>query len=165
MLLQDLFDYKTKLMELLCNNERIVHLVTNSKNAPTPNYDLRYTQIFPYEYLPETVDDARTYICFDVDVPSVMNQTYYLGAIHIWIFTHKSLARIKGGGVRNDEIAMEIDAMLNGSREFGLGELDLHKSGRFSPIPNYQGRSLTYQCEEFNRVGVKKSVPANRKLL
>ena len=163
MLLDEFFDYKNRLMETLCSNENIVRLITDSESADIPNYKLAYTQIYPFEYIPDTVDDGRTFICFDVDIARVYDKTYYQPVLYLWIFTHKSKIRLKQGGIRTDQLAVEIDKELNGSRYFGLGELDLYSVGRFSPITDFQGRVMTYTAIDFNRLGLSKKPPANRK--
>lgn len=163
MLLDEFFDYKNELMKTLCCNDKVVRLVTDSEKAPVPNYDLAYQQIYPYEFVPETVDDGKTFICFDVDIAEVEDKTFYLPVVYVWIFTHKSKMRLTEGGVRTDQLAVEINKELNGSRYFGLGELDLYSVGRFSPITDYQGRVLTYSSKDFNRVSPSKRPPANRK--
>lgn len=163
MLLNEFFDYKNELMKTLCCNDKVVHLMTDSEKALVPNYDLAYKQIYPYEYVPETVDDGKTFICFDVDIAGVEDKTFYLPVVYVWIFTHKSKMRLTEGGIRTDQLAVEINKELNGSRYFGLGELDLYSVGRFSPITDYQGRVLTYSAKDFNRVSPSKRPPANRK--
>lgn len=160
--LQEFFDYKNKIMETLCSNKRIVQLVTDSKSASIPNRDLPYTQIYPYEFIPETVDEGMTFICYDVDIDEVVEKPFYIPVIYIWVFTHKSKLKLDEGGVRIDELAKEIDKELNGSRFLGLGELNLSSVGRFSPTTDYLGRVLTYYTKDFNRIGSKKP-PSNRK--
>lgn len=163
MYLDEFFDYKNKVMETLCCDPEIVRLVTDSKSAPCPNYVLPYTQIFPYEYIPDTVDDGMTFICFDVDIAEVLDKTYYVPVLYVWEFTHNSKMRLTEGGTRIDKLAVEINKKLNGSRYFGLGELDLHSVGRFSPISDYQGRVLTYYATDFNRRPPTRKPPGNRK--
>lgn len=163
MYLDEFFDYKNELMKTLCCNQEIVRLITDSSKAPVPNYDLSYTSIFPFEYVPDTVDDGRTFVCFDVDIAEVMNKTFYLPVLYIWVFTHKSKIRLNEGGVRIDKLSAEINKELNGSRYFGLGELELYSVGRFSPITDYLGRVMTYTARDFNRVSPSKRPPANRK--
>ena len=166
MLLDELFDYKNELMKTICCNPKIVHLLTDSEDAPCPNYDLSYTQVFPYEYLPETVDHGQTFICFDVDIQEVYNKTLYNPVIYVWVFTHKSKLRLPEGGVRIDQLAVEINKELSGSRTFGLGELELAATDRFVPILDYLGRCLVYTAKDFNRPSNHrpyKNPPANRK--
>lgn len=160
--LRDLFDYKNQLMKDICCSKEIVTLITDNKDSKVPNHTLPYTQVFPYEFVPETVDNGHTIVCFDVDIEYVENKTFYRPVLYIWIFTHKSKMRLDEGGIRTDEIASEMDKILNGSRYYGLGELDLKNVGRFSPILDYNGRVLTYSTREFNR-GASKPALAKRK--
>lgn len=164
--LEELYDYKNLLMKQICSNETIVKLVTNNPDAKVPNHGLPYTQVYPYEFVPETVDEGRTYICFDLDIVNVSNKTYYEPVLYIWVFTHKSLLRSKGGrgGCLLDDLCLEINKMLNGSRYYGLGTLDLRNLRRFAPITDYLGRVLSYQALDFNRNnGGNPNIPANRK--
>lgn len=151
-------------MKELCCNEAIVKLVTDKDNSDVPNHTLAYSQIYPFEFVPETVDNGQTIICFDVDVAEVINKTFYVPVVYVWVFTHKSKMRLSTGGIRTDRIAAEIDKVLNGSRYYGLGELNLKSVGRFSPITDYQGRVLTYYAKDFNRLTTKQP-PSNRKQL
>ena len=164
MQLEEFFDYKNQLMKELCCNDTIVHLVTDKEDSKVPNHTLPYSQIYPYEFVPETVDIGQTFICFDVDIQYqyITNKTFYYPILYVWIFTHKSKLKLPEGGVRTDAIAAEIDKMLNGSRVYGLGELNLNNCERFSPIIDYQGRVLAYTGKDFNRAG-SKVPPANRK--
>ena len=163
MYLDEFFDYKNELMKTLCCSPEIVHLVTDSRKAEVPNYDLAYNRIYPFEYVPDTADDGKTFICFDVDIAEVMNKTFYLPILYVWVFTHKSKIHLDKGGVRTDELAVEINKVLNGSRYFGLGELDLYSVRRFSPITDYLGRVMTYAAKDFNRISPSKRPPSNRK--
>ena len=163
MYLDELFDYKNLLMKTLCENEAIVRLITDSSSAPVPDYDLPYTQIYPFEFVPETVSEGTTFVCFDVDIMDVYNKTFYMPVLYIWVFTHKSKLRLEEGGLRLDQLAVEINKELGGSRLFGLGELELKRVDRFVPILDYRGRILTYTARDFNRTAPSKKPPANRK--
>lgn len=161
--LVEFYDYKNLLMKDLCSNETIVKLVTGNPEAAVPNHKLAYTQLYPFEFIPETVSEAKTFICFDVDITSVPNKTIYIPALYIWPFTHKSNLRMQGGGLLLDALCAEISKMLNGSRYFGLGELKLASVHRFVPITDYQGRAMTFTAKDWNRLTANKVVPANRK--
>lgn len=160
--LSEFFGYKNQLMKDLCCNKQIVALVTDNPDSSVPNHTLAYSQIFPYEFIPETVDNGQTFICFDVDIADVQNKTLYTPVIYIWVFTHKSKMHLKNDGIRVDKICSEIDKMLNGSRYYGLGELNLSSVGRFSPIIDYQGRVMTYYTKDFNRNGSKPAPSVRR---
>lgn len=163
MQLNDFFDYKNKLMEDLITNKSIVSLIkdgTDVDNAAS----LIYTQVFPYEYVPETVQTGGTYICFDVDIQNVSNKTFLTPVLYVWVFAHRSNLRLPEGGVRTDKLCSEICEAINGSRYYGLGELSLYSVKRFAPMTDYQGKLMTFYAKEFNRqFNGAKSTPTNRK--
>lgn len=147
----------------LLTNEKIVHLI--NEDVPFDQAaTLMYTQVFPYEYLPETVEYGQTFICCDVDIQRVMNKTFLSPTLLIWVFTHKSKLRLPEGGVRPDMLCSEICKAIDGSRMYGLGELNIYSAKRFSPMTDYQGKVLTFQATDFNRVyDPKRPTPSNRK--
>ena len=163
MQLSEFFDYKNKLMEDLLTNPEIVKLLDNSvelKNAK----QLAYTHVFPYEYIPDTVEEAKTFICFDVDVQESINKTFLLPTLYIWVFSHKSKLHLREGGVQTDKLVSEIAKSINGSHFYGLGELDLYSVKRFAPVTDYQGKVMTFHAKEFNRLSPNtKPIPSNRK--
>lgn len=163
MQLNDFFDYKNKLMEDLITNESIVSLIKDGMDTEDAA-SLIYTQVFPYEYVPETVQAGGTYICFDVDIQNVSNKTFLTPVLYIWVFAHRSNLRLPEGGVRTDKLCSEICEAINGSRYYGLGELSLYSVKRFAPMTDYQGKLMTFYAKEFNRqFNGAKSTPANRK--
>lgn len=163
MQLQEFFDYKNQLMEDLLTNEDIVRLIDNTvalQNADS----LAYTQVFPCEYVPDTVQEGKTYICFDVDVQRAADKTFLSPTLFVWVFTHRSKLRLPEGGVRTDKLCSEICKAINGSRKYGLGELNLYSVKRFAPMTDFQGKVLTFYAKDFNRVyDGKKYTPENRK--
>lgn len=163
MQLEDFFDYKNQLMKDLLTTESIVKLV-NSKKTLKDASSLAYTQVFPCEYIPETIQSGWTYICFDVDIQGVLNKTILTPILYIWVFTHRSNLRLPEGGVRTDKLCSEICNVINGSRFYGLGELNLYSVKRFAPQTDYQGKLMVFQTREFNRQYTgNKPTPVNRK--
>lgn len=164
MQLDEFFDYKNQLAEDLLTNETIVRLLSDDCKTIDRPERLMYEQVFPYEYIPETVEHGQTFICCDVDIQRSSNKTFLQPALYVWVFTHKSKLRLPGGGVRTDRLAAEIAKSLNGSRNYGLGELDLYSVKRFAPITDYQGKVMLFQATDFNRFTPSgKPVPSNRR--
>lgn len=161
--LEELFDYKNRMMEDLMTNDTIVKLINENVSLEDAG-SLIYKQVFPYEYIPDTVEEGHTFICVDVDLLSADNKTFYNPVIYIWEFTHKSKLRLPEGGVRTDKLASEIAREINGSRYYGLGELSLYSMKRFAPIVDFQGKALVFHAKDFNRpFDGKRPTPANRK--
>ena len=164
MYLQEFFDYKNQLMEDLLTTPEIVKLIRDDCEPMEHPEELAYVKVFPHEYVPETIEHGATYICFDVDIQRSMNKTFLLPTLQVWLFTHKSKLRLPEGGLRTDALASAIAEKINGSRFYGLGELDLYSVKRFAPISDYHGKVLTFYATEFNRTSpTKKPIPNNRK--
>jgi hypothetical protein len=164
MQLEEFYDYKNQLMEDLLTSETIVELLETEAPIQDPSA-LAYTRVFPCEYIPETIDAGYTYICFDVDVQKSVNKTYLLPTLYVWVFSHRSRLRLPdGGGIRTDKICSEICKLINGSRKYGLGELELYSVRRFAPLTDYNGKVMTFYAKDFNRPhNPNQEFPANRK--
>ena len=163
MQLQDFYDYKNQLMKDILENEAVFKLIDENATAETAP-KLAYKQVFPCEYVPDTIEEGRTYICFDVDVQESINDTYLIPTLFVWVFTHRSKLRLPEGGVRTDKLCSEICKMINGSMQYCLGELNLFAVKRFAPMTDYQGKVMTFSGKEFNRrYDPQKFIPANRK--
>ena len=99
-----------------------------------------------------------------MDVQKSLNKTFLIPVLYVWVFTHKSKMKLPKGGVRVDRLCSEIAKAVNGSRYYGLGEMDLYAVKRFAPVTDYQGKVMTFQAKDFNRVSpTGKPVPSNRK--
>jgi len=164
MQLEEFFDYKNQLMEDLLTNPAIVRLLDDDFKETDVPETLVYKQVFPFEYIPDTIEHGQTFICCDVDVQRTLNKTFLSPVLYVWVFSHQSKLRLPEGGVRTDKLCSEIAKAINGSRKYGLGELDLYSVKRFAPINDYQGKVLTFQAQDFNRLSpTGKPVPSNRK--
>lgn len=163
MQLDEFYKYKNKLMEDLLTDQEIVSLV--NEHIPFSQADtLAYSQVFPFEYVPETVQAGSTYICFDVDIHEVESKTYLFPVLYIWVFSHRSNLRLPEGGVRTDKLCSKICETINGSKCYGLGELSLHSVKRFAPMTDYQGKVMTFRAKDFNRqYNGSKMIPTNRR--
>lgn len=164
MQLDEFFNYKNQLIHDLLTNARIVRLLTDDEALQREPERLAYSQIFPYEYIPNTLTHGQTFICCDVDIQRALSKTFLTPTLYIWVFTHKSKMRLPEGGVRVDKLCAEIARKINGSRYYGLGELGLQSSRRFAPITDYLGKVLTFQTTDFNRLSPSgRSAPSNRR--
>lgn len=164
MQLEDFYDYKNRLMKDLLTNETIVHLI-NEEIKMEDAYELAYDQVFPAEFIPTTLHDGATFVCFDVDIEAAPSKTFLRPTLFVWVFVHKSRLRLPdGGGVRTDKLCSEICKTINGSRYYGLGELNLRSSKRFAPVTDYNGKCMTFVAKDINRFhDPTKPIPSNRK--
>lgn len=163
MQLDEFFNYKNKFMDDILSDDSIVKLI-NNKYSISNSANLVYKQVFPYEYVPETVEEGKTIICIDVDIMGTTGKMIYLPTIFVWVFTHKSLLRLPEGGVRTDKLCSKICEKLNGSMFYGLGELELYSVKRFAPMTDFNGKCMTFHAKDISRFhDPNKPKPANRK--
>ena len=164
MQLYEFFDYKKQLIHDLLASEQIVSLLSDDEQPIADPEELFLTRLYPFEYVPEVVTHGQTFICCDVDIQSTVNKTFLTPNLYIWVFTHKTKMMLPDGSVRTDRLCSEIAKVLNGSRYYGLGELELYSVRRFTPIQDYLGKVITFQTKDFNRLSPSaKPVPSNRK--
>lgn len=161
--LDELYDYKNQCMNDVLKSKEILSLLDASETGLTAKQAM-YNMVFPYEYIPETTETAKTFICCEVDIQEVYNKTYLNARMDIFVFTHNSNLRVPSGGLRVDRVVSEIVKILNGSREYGLGQLKLFKVSTFSPIESYQGKHIVFNATDFNLLSpTGKEIPENRK--
>lgn len=164
--LEEFYDYKNQLVGDIVTSPEIVSLLNDSidPNDIEAAKSLIYTQVFPHEYVPETVVEAATFVCCDVDIRKATVKPYLEATLYVWVFTHKSLLRLPEGGVRTDKLAAKIAEKINGSMYYGLGELDLYSAKRFAPMTDYNGKVLAFYTTDISRLhNPNKKVPSNRK--
>lgn len=150
--LAELTTYKAKLMEAICTSDVIVSLLKLDGESEMSGRDLMYARVFPYAYVPDTTERAKTFICYTINVPSVFSNTIKSIEIDFYVFAHQSLMRLpNSAGLRVDRIVMGIDKMLNGSYEYGLGGVELQSLYPINPITGYHGNVLKYRVKDINR--------------
>lgn len=150
--LQEITVYKNRLMQTLCTNERIQALLRVDGDEDMKGKDFVYERVFPYVYVPKTTETGYAYICFDLIVPRVWSYVTKEVEIDVYIMAHQDIMRLPNGeGIRIDLIAHEIDKILNGSTEYGMGGVELTYFGHFVPINGYYGHQLRYKVSDINR--------------
>lgn len=148
----ELTENKEQILKTLLMDQEFVDLVSNEVGHELPALDLRYTQVFPYGWIAPTISDAKTYVCFDVDVTDTSTIAVSDIYMYFWVFTHNTLA-MTNEGVRVDRIAARIDRLINGSTELGFGKVKLESCVRDSPNADYYGRVILYSVQNWNRRG------------
>ena len=62
-------------MKRLCLNSKIQSLILLSESQ-NHGKEMVYKYIFPYAFVPDTVTNSSTFICFDLEVQRVQNRTF-----------------------------------------------------------------------------------------
>lgn len=146
--------YRATAMDMISNNQKIKDYLTNRENSTVQSESLLFTQIFPYYFIPGTTQKGQSFITMVFRVPRVIDRTFKEIQIQIFIFSATKILPCVDTAtgkkrLRTDLIANEIDTMFNGSNSFGL-KLELVSTDDISPLEDYFGTRLTYNCTEFN---------------
>ena len=149
--LEEFTEYKQTLMKALCTSDSIVQLLKlDTDNPNITGKDMRYSRIFPYNYVPLITENATTYICFTVTAPTVKNDIISELCLTVYVFTHQDLMRTDKG-IRTDLLVSEIDKLLNGSTDYGLGRVTLKYCDVLQvPVRGYTGLYSVYYVKDFN---------------
>lgn len=155
--LEEFTSYKQTLMQAICTSERITELMKLDTDDPLITCkDMRYSRIFPYNYVPLTIETAQTFICFTVTAPNIKDDFISELRLTIYVFSHQDLMRTSGG-IRTDLLVSEIDKLLNGSTKYGLGKVSLKGCDVMQvPCKGYSGLYSVYTVKDFNTPICKK---------
>ena len=150
MYLQDVKFYRDTIVEQLLQNEGIIDLIRPVDKPDLRPKELLYKYIFPYDHIVEKTTEAETFLCFDIEAPRIISRAFTDFRIYFWILTHDR-RMVTPKGLRGDLLSSEIEKVMNGSKDFGIGRVELKSWGRFSPAELFHGRSLMYETVDFNR--------------
>lgn len=151
--LEELSTIKSKMSQYFLSDRKLVDLLTGKTDTPIPAMGLLHTQVFPYDWVDDTVTEDLSFLCFDVDVPGIVNSAVKDVNLFVWVFCHQNKMRTASGMLR-DRIASRVDELLNGSSTVGkIGRVELKRVVRFHPAKNFYGRELQYVVRDFNRFG------------
>lgn len=149
-------EYRSLIMRKICEDQTIVDLLTNTENSAATPDELVKKHIYPFEFIPGTTEEGKSYVSMLFSVPMVDNgMTSLTCYLKIYVVTYAELAWAKDengmSALRYDLIAEEIDKTLNGLIDTGFKiELMARKDG-YQPMHNWHGTAITYEVQAWNR--------------
>ena len=150
----EFLDYPDKIINKLINSPSVLQLVFGYEDVSVVDSDMIDGQLFPFDFVPDVVTENKVFICADCDIPRIENSTIKDVSIHIWVFMHNDLMKkpsfVNSKGNRRDILCNEIDKIMNGNIDFGIGRVELQSAKRFKITNNYSGRELIYRAVDFN---------------
>lgn len=146
----ELIRYKQQLMSMFINNELLVELIDNTDIETAE--DLINNNIFNYVRVPQTPEEAKTFICMKIDVPEVYSRNFLFKklTITIYVITHEDLMHTKYGATRIDLMGAEVDKLLNGYSGIGKAELELISNVENTVGTKHRCRILTFKASDIN---------------
>ena len=154
-----LVDYNQLVCNKILASQEIMGLISN---MPDLNLDSDAAaewedHVIDHAWVDDTVQEAGAFVTVDVDIPSVQNGTIKDMRVYVEVLVSKTYMKLSPSlfkgckGNRRDNIVRQIDLLLNGSHEFGIGRLDLRNIRTVNTANKFAGKLLTYDVADFAR--------------
>lgn len=138
-----------------CKNEAVAKLVASDEvikamgNDDIEEYDeAMYKYIFPYLYIPYTIEGSHSYICMKVIMTGRQSVNDLFGnySVIIWVIVNQSLMQMDGvgGATRLDHLADMVETIFAGSEAFGTKRLQLVSNTEDDLDTRHRARKLTF---------------------
>lgn len=154
--MDEIIDYKASIISEIKSSQKVMGLIAND-----PNIDLNDDKvedwekhIYDYNFVSDTLETAGAYITVEVEMIRQHNSTKDL-AIYIQVICAREYMDLQSTifkgmrGNRVDNLTRYIDLLINGSRLFGIGELEPYSNKIFKVSDQYVTRVLTYNIPNF----------------
>lgn len=155
--LSELTEIKRKIANLIVNDEMLVELISGERGRQLPAADLIGRNVYMYDYVDDTLKDARTLVCIEIDEGDFTSPTARDFELHIYVCVHKSQMNFIDengrGQVRRDLIASRIDALLNNRTDLGFQKLKPLRGYRIIFSSDFRTKDMVYTAKWGNAIG------------
>lgn len=138
-----------------CKNEAVAKLVASDEVIKAmgnddieENDEAMYKYIFPYFYIPYTIEGSHSYICMKVIMTGRQSVNDLFGnySVIIWIIVNQSLMQMDGvgGATRLDHLADIVETIFAGSEAFGTKRLQIIGNTEDDLDTRHRARKLTF---------------------
>ena len=158
--LQDIVDYKAQVIAQLVASQPVVGLLLDDPNIDLDSdkaIDSLDDLIFDFDYIDRTVERSDAFIMVEADMIGPSSGSFNTWELYVQIVCHKDYVKMDGKkfkgvrGNRRDNLMCEVDKLLNGTRLFGIGKLEL-KNAITAMVPDsFTSKMLTYVVKEPRR--------------
>lgn len=158
--LSDGIRYKAEVIKQLCSSQPVIGLLGNNPNIDLSSEEassLMDHNIYDFNYVSKTIERADAFIMVDADMINITSGTMNAWELYVQVVCHKTYVPLdasifKGlSGNRLDNLTYEIDSLLNGTRLFGIGLLELSSCTTAVVPDSFSSKILTYRINEFRR--------------
>lgn len=158
--------FKDRIISKLINDKNIVDVLLDH-----PDEDLDEAEIeaellgesgtgkegcvFKYEYVPDIQEQTKTFLCIEIVPVTTSGSTVTELYVYVFVYCSKSIMqtyhRDGCAGTRVDILISDIDKILNGNTEFGIGPLQWESGSIYKPNNPYYGRMSIYSVSVFRK--------------
>lgn len=144
-------EWKNKALSMILGEDEILSLFEKSDEQLE---NIVYSNIFPYGYIPETQEQADLYMTLEVSIPKIVfRHIWEYPQLKIKLICHQSRMKLKKAGVsatRIDYLSQLIDKLLNGSSDWGYGNLILVSNVEYNLSATYKVREMIFQGQDLS---------------
>lgn len=157
--LDELIDYSSKIISALCASPDVVRLILDKADVNIYGADAEEARryMYDYDYIDETVQKSGAFIMVDCDMVDSPSASFKEMEVYVQIVVSKTFMELDPAifpgirGNRRDNLARQIDLLINGRRDFGVGKLML-SSAKTAGVPStFTSKMLTYSIPDFAR--------------
>ena len=145
-------DYRNLVTNTLLANPTIVEVLSDGVYSLEEADELMWTQIFPNQYIPDTITETGSFILYDLSdaVISRVNKTYIEVTLYFWILTHYKMPKYKDK-LRNDILVRELRKDFGEKDCFGIAKSHYVSNSIFNSGTNkYTGRLVTFRVTDWS---------------
>lgn len=161
--LEEIGIFKNRIVSKLIHDNNVVDVLLNGNEG---DKDIEVTLlgsdetgtdgcVFEFEYVPDTQETSKTFLCVEVIPEETSGDTITGMSVYVFAYCSKNIMQTyhrKGtAGTRIDILISDIDKILNGNQEFGIGPLEWAGSDIYKPAQIYYGRMIVYRANAFRR--------------
>lgn len=156
-------DYASEIVKRLAQSQKVVGLIFDDPNIDMDSEKVQNicnTNIFDFNFVDETVKEVGAFILVEANIIKRPTYTTNRYEVDIYVVCHKNYMKLdskkfKGvRGNRRDNISRQVDALIEGSNDFGIGKIELVAFDTVGAPMKMSARQLTYLTPEF---AVKRS--------
>ena len=158
-------DIKSCLLEDILSDSEAVRLIEHKKEIKLPAKHLLYDQVVPWCKVPDTAEEAKTFVTCEVTIPRAINDATRIYRLHVFAIVHQSQMKIDSAnasllglqqcGSKLDILLDHIDYLISGSKRYTFDELKFVGQDLITVPQNFFGKVNRYEIRGWNMAGEK----------
>lgn len=161
-----IIDYKENVIRALGQCPEIVALMLDDPNVDLESDAARSVfnkYLWDYQYVDDTVQEAGVYIMVEAAQTGNNGNTISDYSLFVEVSVSKSFIDLDHSkfvgmnGNRLDNVVRFVDKVLQGSRDYGIGELHVNDIRPVSTVKQFRSVLLTFNPVDFGRHKAKQS--------
>ncbi|HPE08184.1 MAG TPA: hypothetical protein PLT28_00430 [Saprospiraceae bacterium] len=161
----EIIDFKQNVLNTLKHSQVILGLLADNPTIDVDSeeaYAIQDNNFYDFDYADSTITRSDAFIMVDVDIiaepsPSIKDLEIYVQVVCHKQFMLLDATKFKGiKGNRKDNLSRQIDFLLNGSRDYGIGKLNLMDMRTVNVPKPFTSKLLSYEIPGFLRIRSEK---------